>query len=325
MTFTQLKQYLQQTMRMSHVYQPVMIRRLLLNGGVADTQAIAKDLVQHDESQIEYYMLRVDQMVGVVLRKNKVVTKDKKSYHLPDFESYTPEEQAEIIAICEQRIEEYMTKRGMDIWDHRRRNRKPIDGSIRYQVLERAHNRCELCGVSSEIRALEVDHIVPKNWGGEDVLHNYQALCYQCNANKRDTDDTDFRNRPALFEKREEYCLFCGIDRGVIMENNLAIAFYDKYPVTEGHTLIIPKRHFESYFDITQAELNAIQQLIQQQRSALLEKDSSITGFNIGINQGEDAGQSIFHLHVHLIPRRKGDMENPKGGVRHVIPDKGKY
>jgi diadenosine tetraphosphate (Ap4A) HIT family hydrolase len=172
---------------------------------------------------------------------------------------------------------------------------------------------------------LEVDHIVPKNWGGEDALHNYQALCYQCNANKRDTDDTDFRNRAAVFEKREEYCLFCGIDRGVIMENNLALAFYDKYPVTEGHTLIIPKRHFESYFDITQAELNAIQQLIQKQRSALLEKDTTITGFNIGINQGEDAGQSIFHLHVHLIPRRKGDMENPKGGVRHVIPERGKY
>ena len=109
------------------------------------------------------------------------------------------------------------------------------------------------------------------------------------------------------------------------MENNLALAFYDKYPVTEGHTLIIPKRHFESYFDITQAELNAIQQLIQQQRSALLEKDAAITGFNIGINQGVDAGQSIFHLHVHLIPRRKGDMDNPKGGVRHVIPEKGKY
>jgi len=162
MTPSELKTYLTTKMRMSHVYQPVMIRRLLLNGGAADTQAIAKDLVQHDESQIEYYMLRVDQMVGVVLRKNKVVTKDKKSYHLPDFESYTPEEQAEIIAICEQRIEEYMTKRGMDIWDHRRRNRKPIDGSIRYQVLERAHNRCELCGISSEVRALEVDHIVRK-------------------------------------------------------------------------------------------------------------------------------------------------------------------
>jgi hypothetical protein len=154
MTFSQLKHYLQQNMRMSHVYQPVMIRRLLLNGGSADTQAIAKDLVQHDESQIEYYMLRVDRVGGVVRRKNKVVTKEKKSYHLPDFESYTSEEQKEIIAICEQRIEEYMAQRGMDIWDHRRRNRKPIDGSIRYQVLERAHNRCELCGISSEIRGV---------------------------------------------------------------------------------------------------------------------------------------------------------------------------
>lgn len=325
MTFSELQDYLQHKMRMSHVYQPVMIRRLLLNGGAADTQAIAKDLVQHDESQIEYYMLRVDRMVGVVLRKNKVVGKDKKTYYLADFDQYTEEQQAAVIALCEQRIEEYMKKRGMDIWDHRRRNRQPIEGSVRYQVLERAHNRCELCGISSEIRALEVDHIVPKNWGGEDSLNNYQALCYQCNAAKRDTDDTDFRNRNLLFDQRETYCLFCHHDKKIVRENNLAIAFLDKYPVTEGHTLIIPKRHFESYFDITQPELNAIHQLIQEQRKSLLEKDSTITGFNIGINQGQDAGQTIFHLHVHLIPRRHGDMENPKGGVRHVIPEKGKY
>ncbi|MFM7309465.1 MAG: HIT domain-containing protein, partial [Flavobacteriales bacterium] len=221
--------------------------------------------------------------------------------------------------------EEYMRRRGMEIWDHRRRNRQPIEGSIRYQVLERAHHRCELCGVSAEIRALEVDHIVPKNWGGEDALHNYQALCYQCNSAKRDTDDTDFRNRNTIFDHREEYCVFCQHDKKIIAENNLALAFYDKYPVTVGHTLIIPKRHFDSYFDITPAELNAIHQLIQQQRQLLLDSDTSITGFNIGINQGSDAGQTIFHLHVHLIPRRHGDMENPKGGVRHVIPEKGKY
>ena len=325
MKFPELKYYLERTMRMSHVYQPVMIRRLILNGGEADNKTIAKDLVQHDESQIEYYMLRVDQMVGLVLRRNKVVIKEHKSYHLPDLDSFTKEEQAEIIAICERRIEDYMTKRGMEIWDHRRRNRTPVDGSIRYQVLNRAHNRCELCGISSEFKALEVDHIIPKNWGGEDSLHNYQALCYQCNAAKRDTDDTDFRNRSQMFEERERYCLFCGKVDGIIQQNELAIAFYDKFPVTEGHTLIIPKRHFDSYFDITQPELNAIHHLIQEQRNALIGSDSSITGFNIGVNQGEVAGQSVFHLHFHLIPRRKGDMENPKGGVRHVIPERGKY
>ncbi|MFM7311103.1 MAG: hypothetical protein ACKOZY_10880, partial [Flavobacteriales bacterium] len=108
MTFIELKDYLEHKMRMSHVYQPVMIRRLLLNGGEADTAAIAKDLVQHDESQIEYYMMRVDRMVGVVLRRNQVVTKDKRKYILKNFSDYTTEEQQEIISICEQRIEEYM-------------------------------------------------------------------------------------------------------------------------------------------------------------------------------------------------------------------------
>ncbi len=95
--------------------------------------------------------------------------------------------------------------------------------------------------------------------------------------------------------------------------------------MTEGHTLIIPKRHVADYFELHQPELNAINELLQKHKKELQKNDKSITGFNVGVNCGEDAGQSIFHVHVHLIPRRKGDMEKPKGEVRGVIPEKQAY
>lgn len=121
-------------------------------------------------------------------------------------------------------------------------------------------------------------------------------------------------------------CAFCTLaTENIIKCNDLAIAFYDRYPVTHYHTLIIPKRHVADYFDLEKDEINAIHDLIHQQKNTLLSIDKSITGFNIGINVGADAGQSIFHVHVHLIPRRSGDMSDPKGGVRGVIPEKQKY
>ena len=122
-------------------------------------------------------------------------------------------------------------------------------------------------------------------------------------------------------------CLFCEVQQSsrTIGENNLAFLIEDAYPVTEGHVLAIPKRHVDDYFGLVQAEINAINQLLASYKSDLQKKDPTITGFNIGANCGEDAGQTIFHCHVHLIPRRKGDVEDPTGGVRAVIPNKANY
>ena len=118
-------------------------------------------------------------------------------------------------------------------------------------------------------------------------------------------------------------CVFCNISE-VVLENELALAFFDKYPVNEGHLLIIPKRHVEQYFDLTAEERNAIDQLLFEGKK-MLDEQSKPDGYNIGINCGEDAGQTIFHVHAHLIPRFKGDMEDPRGGVRGVIPEKRMY
>ena len=140
---------------------------------------------------------------------------------------------------------------------------------------------------------------------------------------------TDFRETNASYKDRAKDCLFCNLQKDdrkrIIAENDLAYAIRDGFPVTEGHTLFIPKRHTIDYFGLVSKEILAINELIEEQRKSLLESDSTIGGFNIGMNCGEIAGQSIWHCHVHLIPRRKGDVEYPKGGVRHVIPFKGNY
>ena len=164
---------------------------------------------------------------------------------------------------------------------------------------------------------------------GKNDISNYQALCWQCNANKGNRSSTDFRNIDAFYENRKKDCLFCDVqvtDRPrIVEENELAYATRDGYPVSQGHTLFIPKRHAMDYSELVQAEINAINALMLSQKAVLQSEDPTIEGFNIGMNCGEIAGQSVFHRHVHLIPRRKGDVEKPRGGVRNLMPGKGAY
>ena len=121
-------------------------------------------------------------------------------------------------------------------------------------------------------------------------------------------------------------CLFCSIkDSGLADENTLAYASYDTNPVSEWHCLIIPKRHVKDYFELTNDEVIACNDLIKIIKEKILLKDPFVKGFNIGINAGKIAGQSVLHCHIHLIPRREGDVENPQGGVRSVIPLKQHY
>ena len=330
MNFSELKKFIAQDMSMSHIYQPVMLMELLKNQGKASVTQIAQAILNKDPSQIEYYSQIVKRMVGNVLtNKRKITTKDKDYYLLEGVQSLSQQEITELITLCESKINEYELNRQGAQWQHRRRGRRPVSGTIRYEVLKRAKGRCELCGISNEERNLEVDHITPKSLGGKDDITNYQALCYTCNAQKNNKDDTDFRGVNAQYEHREKDCLFCQIQtddkKRVVDENTLAYAIRDGFEVTKHHTLFMPKRHIKDYFGLSQAEINAINQLIESQKEFLDDADSSIDGYNIGMNCGETAGQTIFHCHVHLIPRRKGDVENPRGGVRHVIAGKGYY
>ena len=121
-------------------------------------------------------------------------------------------------------------------------------------------------------------------------------------------------------------CLFCNSkESGFVFENQLSYASYDTYPVSEYHCLIIPKRHMKDFFDLTNEELMACNELIKKVKNEVIKKDPNIEGFNLGTNIGMVSGQSILHCHFHLIPRRLGDVENPQGGVRSVIPNKQHY
>jgi len=121
-------------------------------------------------------------------------------------------------------------------------------------------------------------------------------------------------------------CLFCNIkDRDINYENDLAFASYDTYPVSKLHFLIIPKRHMSDYLYLSNEELIACNDLIKLVKEEIIDKDQTVKGFNLGTNIGKVSGQSILHCHFHLIPRREGDVENPQGGVRSVIPNKQHY
>ncbi len=121
-------------------------------------------------------------------------------------------------------------------------------------------------------------------------------------------------------------CLFCNMKQSsFVHENELAYASYDSYPVSNLHCLVIPKRHIKDYFDLTNEELLACNELTKILKDEILKNDVSVKGFNFGTNIGRTSGQSILHCHFHLIPRREGDVENPQGGVRSVIPSQQHY
>ena len=127
--------------------------------------------------------------------------------------------------------------------------------------------------------------------------------------------------------RAEDFCIFCSKSNcKIVDEKKFFFIIRDTaYPVTKHHTLIISNRHIDDYFKLTLEELNELNQILKEQKEKLKLLDSTISGYNVGVNIGKDAGQSIMHCHIHLIPRRKGDVDDPKGGVRGVIPSKQKY
>jgi diadenosine tetraphosphate (Ap4A) HIT family hydrolase len=120
-------------------------------------------------------------------------------------------------------------------------------------------------------------------------------------------------------------CPFCPMETNRIrVESEFAVAFLDGFPLTEGHTLVIPKRHVASLFELSDEEQAAVWTLVAQVRASLV-AELRPDGFNVGLNDGTSAGQTVMHAHVHVIPRRNGDVTDPRGGVRWIIPDKARY
>lgn len=123
---------------------------------------------------------------------------------------------------------------------------------------------------------------------------------------------------------KQKDCIFCNIPlEDILFEDDYSVVIRDKFPVTPLHSLVIPKRHVSDYFELNEAEILSVNNNLRALRESILGSDNAVQGFNIGVNSGAVAGQTVFHCHIHLIPRRVGDVDNPQGGVRHLIPGKG--
>lgn len=324
MNYDELVDFIENRMRMSHVYQPLLIRALVDAGGVATVRQLAQAFLIKDESQLLYYEDVIKRMPVRVLASHGVVKREKEIVVLTT-NKLSLQEQANVRMLCEKRLQEYIQKRGLGIWDYRLLEQNPVPDDLRYKVLSEAGGRCELCGATKEDSPLHVDHIIPKSRGGKNEPENLQALCAKCNTTKGNKDDTDFRGNTAF--DRQTGCFFCDeiLSKRIVGENGTVIAISDGYPVTADHTLIIPKRHTANWFTMTEVERQHSDELLRVLRKRLIFADKSIVGFNVGTNAGVIAGQTVMHAHIHLIPRREGDTPNPRGGVRGVVPSKMNY
>jgi diadenosine tetraphosphate (Ap4A) HIT family hydrolase len=316
-----LDEFLRGRMRMSHIYQPAMLRVLLERGGRASRREIAAEFLTHDESQLDYYEQIVARMPGRVLRNHGIVVPTATGYALADaYQDQSETARQAAIRLCDEKIAAFKAERGQALWRHRAPGLGRIPGRVRYGTLKRAGFRCELCGTRATERALDVDHILPRKHGGADTAENLQALCWRCNADKGAGDDTDFPKERARLDHREVGCPFCDLDSlDIVAENAVAVAVRDHRPVMADHTLVIPRRHVADYFDLFRSEEAAVQRLLQLAKTDIQSADPVVAGFNVGINSGAAAGQTVFHCHVHLIPRRVGDVSDPRGGIRRFV------
>lgn len=162
----------------------------------------------------------------------------------------------------------------------------------------------------------------------------HQKKTYQCNVvlnsksilRNQSCEIYEYQHFNQLKHSQNAECPFCNPDaeRELIVESATVYALYDKFPVNKGHALIIPKKHCSDYFDLSFKEQQACWYVLNKVKSIVQEKFNP-DGFNVGINIGEKAGQTINHVHIHLIPRYDGDVEEPRGGIRGVIPSKQSY
>lgn len=171
------------------------------------------------------------------------------------------------------------------------------------------------------------------NYEGFRIHKIHKVTTYQCNVRlpfksiflNENCEIYEYKHFNQI-EREQTTCCFCDLDkqREVISETATAVAFNDKFPVSNGHILVIPKRHVANYFELTTHEQRALWLLVNRCKE-IISKEFQPDGFNVGININESAGQTVMHVHIHLIPRYNGDVENPRGGVRGVVPEKRVY
>jgi len=303
---------------MSGPYQALVILHCLQNDGRARLETIAKDLASRDQDSVEYYIGRLKRYPREVLKAHGIASIANDEYFLDA--SWDRNATKSLIAICEQKLTEWAQKNPQSVEDRGNSGW----GLLRFNLL-RKFPKCLLCGAKPTPEndvELDIDHIRPSSKGGPDTEENLQVLCAACNRAKQNLSQDDFRPTQAA---RDE-CVFCssGSERTTNL-SKLFWVFLDKYPVTTLHTLIVPRSHLVSPTEMGPSQWAELGRLTGIVKQNIQLEDPSVTGFNLGFNDGLDSGQTVMHAHFHIIPRRSGDILDPRGGIRGVIPERQKY
>lgn len=248
-------------MRMSHIYQPLLIKLLVEAGGISTVRQLAIEFLTEDEPYVKYYEDIIKRYPHQTLSKKGIISSDEKKRVFTlstDVSKLSPADRAEITLACEQRIREYIQKRE-DLWEYKTPASGKISNAKRYLLLTLAKQRCVLCGIKSDKRPLDIDHIIPRSKGGTDDISNLQVLCAKCNRSKGNRDNTDFRHKPDTAMKG---CNACSIPKKEIvyeLDTTYAKRVADK--ASKYH--VIPKRHVDVITDLSHKEWSQLYDTIQ--------------------------------------------------------------
>ena len=293
MDYDSLRHFIKDVMSMTHVYQPIMIRTLLESKDYKATkEAIAKQFLGIDESQLNYYKAITGKWPHRTLKKHGIVRYDRKEKEYTLLLDYmTAEQKKKMIELCDLRLHEFIDK-DPAIRRLRELDTRSSSGSLRYDVLAKSKGVCTACGVSSIEARLHVDHIIPINVGGIDRIDNMQALCYKCNAQKRDRDDTNFLLWHKRLQFRKRGCTMCNCKQHAL-ENGLA---YCVLAGSDGISTVIPRRHATSFMKLIPAERSLCIALADHAIKHLKEQHESITDFEVRFDVPAD------HYSIKLAP-----------------------
>ena len=273
--------------------------------GPSSPTELARIALLRRDPRLDEFSARLPGVLTALVRAG-VVKRRGGRLSLPP-EVSTAESRRRLVSICERRLAE------------------PVPDAMRAQTLVVFGGRCADCGRQVDPSLLQVGLIIPRSRGGMLSPSNLEAICSACSA-QRDLPRID-ETAQASDPSPDPACPFCNPGRmpTPVASAGTVFAIGDRNPVSAGHLLVIPRRHTPTYFTMTSLERRDADSLLRYLKNTLERDDPTIQGFNIGANCGELAGQTIFHAHIHLIPRRAGDTARPRGGVRGVIPDRMGY
>ena len=285
MNYETLSNFIRKEMKMTHIYQPIMIKTILKSGdNRATTDEIAGAFLNQDVSQLNYYKKIVKRWPHKTLKKRDVVRYHKDTYRLKLDAELSDVDRDRLIEQCDLRLSEFIDK---DPWiqTFRELDRKAISGSLRFDILAKSRGVCVACGARATEAFLHVDHIVPVAAGGRTEPGNLQALCYKCNTQKRDRDETDFMLEHKKLEFRNPKCNLCKKPHRTILDNRLAYAIPVDAAADAGSVVVVPNRHIHSFVDLIPAEkqlcVTLVDEVISRLRLDVPRAEFDVSGFDV--------------------------------------------